>query len=129
MLQFKKSFLDFLLLEPWGLIFIFSVESVIYHIITFIILFSGLGIHSFSKERNVLAFFYILYKRMWLSLRSFTFFIEEHSVLCILLRFLKKNAAYFAFFYVLYKRTPRSLRSYTFFIKEHKRMLHSFWFQ
>ena len=45
----------------------------------------------FSKERNILAFFCVLYK---------------------------KNAAFFAFFYVLYKRTLRSLRSFTFFIKE-----------
>ena len=40
----------------------------------------------FSKERNVLAFFYVLYKRMWRSLRSFTFFIKERGVLCVLLR-------------------------------------------
>ena len=40
----------------------------------------------FSKERNILAFFYILYKRMLRSLRSFTFFIKECGVLCVLLR-------------------------------------------
>ena len=40
----------------------------------------------FSKERNVLAFFYVLYKRMRRSLRSFTFFIKERGVLCVLLR-------------------------------------------
>ena len=40
----------------------------------------------FSKERNVLAFFSVLYKRMRRSLRSFTFFIKECGVLCILLR-------------------------------------------
>ena len=38
-----------------------------------------------SKERNVLAFFYILYKRTRRSLR-FTFFIKECGSLCVLLR-------------------------------------------
>ena len=37
----------------------------------------------FSKERNVLAFFYVLYKRMR---HTFTFFIKEWGVLCVLLR-------------------------------------------
>ena len=55
-------------------------------------------------------------------------FIKERSVLCVLLRSLEKNAAFFVFFYVLYKRTGRSLRSFTFFIKERKRTLRSFWF-
>ena len=45
------------------------------------------------------------------SLQSFTFFIKEHSVLC-----------------VLYKIMRRSLRSFTCFIKERKRTLRSFWF-
>ena len=40
----------------------------------------------FSIERNVLAFFYVLYKRPRHSLRSFTFFIKECGVLCVLLR-------------------------------------------
>ena len=54
----------------------------------------------FSKERNVLAFFcvlykknavffaffYVLYKIMRRSLHSFTFFIKECGVLCVLLR-------------------------------------------
>ena len=35
----------------------------------------------FSKECNVLAFFSVLYKRKWLSLHSFPFFIKEHGVL------------------------------------------------
>ena len=42
------------------------------------------------------------------SLHSFTFFIKERSVLCVLLHSLKRNAAFFAFFYFLYKRTLRS---------------------
>ena len=44
------------------------------------------GQTSFSKERNILAFFCVLYKRTFHSLRSFTFFIKEWGVLCILLR-------------------------------------------
>ena len=51
----------------------------------------------FSKEQNILAlfcilykkntaFFYVLYKRTLHSLRSFTFFIKERGVLCVLLR-------------------------------------------
>ena len=40
----------------------------------------------FSKEHNVLAFFYVLYKRTRRSLRSFTLFIKERGVLCVLLR-------------------------------------------
>ena len=39
----------------------------------------------FSKELNVLAFFYVLYKRTLHYLRSFMFFIKEPGVLCILL--------------------------------------------
>ena len=39
----------------------------------------------FSKERNVLGFFSILYKRMRRSLRSFLFFIKERGILCVLL--------------------------------------------
>ena len=53
---------------------------------------------------NVLAFFCVLYKRTWRSLRSFAFFI--------------KSVAFFVFFCVLYKRMQRSLRSFAFFIKE-----------
>ena len=56
----------------------------------------------FSKERNVLAFFCVLFKRTRRYLRSFAFFIKECGVLCVLLRSLKKNAAFFAFFCVLY---------------------------
>ena len=40
----------------------------------------------FSKERNVFAFFCVLYKRMRCSLRSFAFFLKECCVLCVLLR-------------------------------------------
>ena len=40
----------------------------------------------FSKERNVLAFFCALYKKMFRSLRSFPFFIKERSILCVLFR-------------------------------------------
>ena len=80
------------------------------------------GLVFFSKERNVLMFFCVLYKknaaffikRTLPSLRSFTFFIKECCILCVL--------------FVLYKRTQHSLRSFMFFIKERKRMLHSFWF-
>ena len=43
-------------------------------------------LRSFAKERNVVAFFYGLCKRMLHSLRSFTFFAKEHSVLCVLFR-------------------------------------------
>ena len=40
----------------------------------------------FSIERNVLTFFCILFKTTKHSLRSFTFFIKERGVLCVLLR-------------------------------------------
>ena len=48
--------------------------------------FPRVGHPFFSKECNVLAFFSVLYKRTWRSLRSFPFFIKEHGVLCILFR-------------------------------------------
>ena len=70
--------------------------------------FAGLGKRSFKKNATFL--------------RSFTFFIKGCGVLCVLLRSLWKNVAFFAFFYFLYKRmrrSLRSLRSFTFFIKEH----------
>ena len=40
--------------------------------------------------------------------RSFTFFAKERCVLCVLLRSLQKNVAFFAFFYVLKKRTQKN---------------------
>ena len=40
-------------------------------------------LRSFAKERNVLAFLYVLCKR---TLHSFTFFAKERCVLCVLLR-------------------------------------------
>ena len=43
-------------------------------------------LRSFSKDWNVLAFFYVLCKRMKCSLRSFTFFAKELCILCVLLR-------------------------------------------
>ena len=51
-------------------------------------------------------------------LRSFAFFSKERNVLKFFCVLYKKNAAYFAFFYVIYKRTLRSLRCFTFFIEE-----------
>ena len=48
-------------------------------------------LHSFAKERNVLAFFYIVCKIMLRSLRSFTFFAKEHWVLCALFCSLEMN--------------------------------------
>ena len=68
--------------------------TVQYHQIT------RIGHAFFSKERNALAFFGALYKRMWRSLRSFAFFIKE--------------CAFFAFFHILYKRMRRSLRLFWF---------------
>ena len=41
----------------------------------------GILLHSFAKERNVLALFYVLCKRMKHSLCSFTFFSKERIVL------------------------------------------------
>ena len=46
----------------------------------------GNGHPFFSKERNVLALFSVLYKRTRSSLRSFPFFIKECGILCVLLR-------------------------------------------
>ena len=51
-------------------------------------------------------------------LRSFVFFSKERNILTFFCVLYKKNAAFFAFFYVLYKRMLRSLCSFTFFIKE-----------
>ena len=45
---------------------------------------AGLGIHSFQKNVLIFAFFSILYKRTFRSLRSFPFFIKECSDLCVL---------------------------------------------
>ena len=56
----------------------------------------------FTKERKVL--------------RSFAFF----CILCILLRSLQKNVAFFALFYVLCKRTLRALHYFMFFRKNAK---------
>ena len=47
---------------------------------------TGLGIRSFQKIIPIFAFFSVLYKRMFRSLRSFPFFIKEHSDLSFLLR-------------------------------------------
>ena len=49
---------------------------------------------SFAKERNVLAFFYILAK--------------ERNIFCVLLRSLQKNVAFSVFFYVLKKRMQKN---------------------
>ena len=48
-------------------------------------------LRSFAKEQNVLAFFYVLCKRMLRSLHSFTFFAKERCDLCILFHSLEKN--------------------------------------
>ena len=42
----------------------------------------------FSKERNVLSFFCVLYKRTWHSLPFFAFFLKERRVLCVLFGFI-----------------------------------------
>ena len=47
---------------------------------------SRVGHKFFSKERNILAFFCILYERMFRSLRSFTFIVKERGILCVFLR-------------------------------------------
>ena len=46
----------------------------------------GNGHPFFSKERNALAVFSVLYKRKRRSLRSFPFVIKQRSVLCVLFR-------------------------------------------
>ena len=56
---------------------------------------------SFANKRNVLAFFYVLCKRMLGSLHSFTFFAIECCVLCVLFRSLEKE----------WKRTELSIGS------------------
>ena len=48
------------------------------------------------------------------SLHSFKFFIKERWFLCVLLRSLWENVAFFAIFYILYKRTQHSFRSFWF---------------
>ena len=77
----------------------------------------GLGTSSFQKNATFL--------------RSFSFFIKEQNVFCILSCCLLKNGTIFAFFPVLYKRTERSLQSFAIFIKEWNNLcvlLRSFWF-
>ena len=54
-------------------------------------LHSRVGHQFFSKERNVSAFFSVLYKRTLRSLLSFTFFSKERCILCALFRPLEKN--------------------------------------
>ena len=69
-------------------------------------------LRSFAKERNILAFFYVLCKR---TLRSFTFFAIERCFLCILsglishLKLEKRTEKNGTFF----KRTERSERKRT----------------
>ena len=53
-------------------------------------------------------------------------FAKEHCILCILLRSLQKNVAFFALFYVLCKRMLRALHSFMFFRKKGKRTHRSF---
>ena len=48
-------------------------------------------LRSFTKERNILTFFYVLCKRTLRSLRSFMFFAKERCILCALFRSLEKN--------------------------------------
>ena len=52
-------------------------------------------LRSFAKERNILAFFYILFSKercvLLRSLGSFTYFAKEGCVLCALFRCLEKN--------------------------------------
>ena len=67
------------------------------------------GLRSFAKERNILAFFYILCKRTLRSLNSFTFFAKERCNLCVLLGFISHQN--------LKKEQKRMLRS----LKERKR--------
>ena len=92
---------------PW-------VWAIWLHEHSFYLIRAGLGKHSFQKNATFLRFF--------------AFFSKERNVLPFFCVLYKKNAAFFAFFDILYKRTLHSLRSFTFFIKECKRTLHSFWF-
>ena len=57
----------------------------------------------------------VLFKR---TQRSFAFFSKERNVIAFFCVLYKKNAAFFTFFSILYKRTKRSLCSFTFFIKD-----------
>ena len=50
-------------------------------------------------------------------------FAKERCILCIVLRSLQKNVAFFVFFYVLYKRTLHSLHSYKFLRKKRSVLL------
>ena len=58
-------------------------------------------LRSFKKNVAFFAFFSVLCKRTFRSLRSFPFFAKEHCVRCVLFRSLQKNIAFFAFFSVL----------------------------
>ena len=50
------------------------------------LIFGRVGHPFFSKERNVLTFFSVLYKKTERSLHSFLFFIKEQNDLCVLFR-------------------------------------------
>ena len=54
------------------------------------------------------AFFCVFLQKNETFSRSFTFFAKERNNLCVLLRSLQKNVAFFAFFYVLQKRTQKN---------------------
>ena len=90
---------------PW-------VWAIWLHEHSFYLIRAGLGKHSFQKNATFLRFF--------------AFFSKERNVLPFFCVLYKKNAAFFAFFDILYKRTLHSLRSFTFLRKERKRMHRSF---
>ena len=54
------------------------------------------------------ATFCVLFQKIETFSRSFTFFAKEWNVLCVLLRSLQKNFAFFVFFYVLKKWTQKN---------------------
>ena len=74
------------------------------HIYIYICLY----IYILKKEHNILRSFAFFCKRTKRSHILFTFFAKEQNILCILLRSLQKNVAFFVFFYVLKKRTQKN---------------------
>ena len=67
---------------------------------------TGSGKYIYIEKKN--AMFCVLLQKNKTFSRSFTFFAKEQNGLCVLLRSLQKNVAFFAFFYVLKKRTEKN---------------------
>ena len=90
------------------------MQNAWYCIPTFYSILIRVGHPFFSKERFVLAFISVQYKRTFRSLRSFPFSAKERFVFYVHFRSVLKNVSFSTFISVQCKRTFRSLRSFLF---------------